>query len=182
MRLTHNGDSLFLCQVKTGQMIRLSIICQLLALCHLVNGQEARFFVEASRDTLLEGHLVQLTYHIENAELNEFTPPEFTGFDLVAGPQQSSSTRIMNGRVSRQASITYILASTRTGEFTLEPARLVSGDMTLECQRKSLVVLPNPGERPDPQFPGYRPRTKPSAPSADPRLNLLGKGKKVYKM
>lgn len=163
-------------------MIRLFILCQLLALSYTVNAQDIRFFVNASRDTLLKGHLVQLTYHIENAEFNEFIPPEFAGFDLVAGPQQSSSTRIMNGRISRQASITYILASTRTGEFALEPARLVSGDMTLECQRKTLVVLPNPGELPDPQFPGYRPKAKPPAPSGDPRLDLLGKGKKVYKM
>lgn len=162
--------------------MRLFIICQLLALSHLVNAQEIRFFVEVSKDTLLAGHLVQLTYRIENAEMNEFTAPEFSGFELVAGPQQSSSTRIMNGRVSREASITYILASTEVGKFSLEPARLISGDKTLECPRKTLFVLPNPRDIPDPQFPGYRPRAKPSTPSADPRLDLLGKGKKVYKM
>ncbi len=163
-------------------MIRLFIICQLLVLSNFVDAQDMRFFVETSRDTMLEGHLVQLTYHIENAEMNEFSPPEFIGFELVAGPQQSTSMQIVNGRISRQASITYVLVSIHAGQFILEPAKLVSGDKTLECPRKTLVVLPNPGDLPDPQFPGYRPATKPSAPSADPRLDGLGKGKKVYKM
>lgn len=163
-------------------MIRIIAIVQLSLVGHLLGAQDMRFFLNTSRDTLLEGHLVQLTYQIENAEIEAFTPPEFTGFDLVAGPQQSTSMRIVNGRVSRQATITYVLASTVAGQFTIEPARLVTGERTLECPRKHLTVLPNPGELPDPQFPGYRPQAKPSSPSSDPRLDRLGKGKKVYKM
>jgi hypothetical protein len=90
--------------------------------------------------------------------------------------------RILNGEVSRQATITYILASGSSGVFTLEPARITLGDKILECPRKVIVVLPNPGEKPDPQFPGYRPVAKPEMPSDDPRQNLLSKGKRVYKM
>ncbi len=150
--------------------------------CQVATAQEMRFFVQVSRDTILEGHLVQLTYQIENAKVEEFEPPTFEGFTLVAGPQQSSSMRILNGQVSRQASITYILASTSSGVFVLEPARLSLGDKVLECPRKTIVVLPNPGEIPDPQFPGYRPVKQPEPPSSDPRMNLLNKRKRVYKM
>ncbi len=163
-------------------MKRLFSLALLLWMCSYSVAQDMRFFVEVSRDTILEGHLIQLTYHIENAKLDHFEPPAFEGFVRVAGPQQSSSMRILNGRVSRQANITYILASESAGVFALEPARLIVEDKILECPRKTIVVLPNPGEKPDPQFPGYRPLEKPEKPSDDPRQNLLKKGKRVYKM
>jgi len=147
-----------------------------------LQAQDARFFLDVSRDTLLAGHLVQLTYHIENADNKGFEPPEFKGFALVSGPRQSSSMQIMNGQVSRQATITYILASKEAGTFALEPARLTDGSRVLECPRKSITVLPNPGEIPDPQFPGYRPRPEPGKGPLDPRRELLRKGRKVYKM
>ncbi|MCF8238927.1 MAG: BatD family protein [Saprospiraceae bacterium] len=163
-------------------MKHLIVLALLISCSQLALTQEMQFFVQASRDTILEGHLVQLTYHVENAEVENFESPTFEGFSLVAGPQQSSSMHILNGKVSRQASITYILASESTGVFTLEPARITLGDKILECLRKTIVVLPNPGEKPDPQFPGYRPRAKPEKPSGDPRQNLLSQGRRVYKM
>ena len=143
--------------------------------------QDVRFFIESSRDTILAGHLVELTYHIENAKSDRFEPPEFIGFTVLSGPQQSSSVQILNGKISKQATITYILASEDEGEFAIEPARLIMGDDIVECPRKTIVVLANPAELPDPQYPGYRPRVKQKEP-LNPRQELLRKRKKVYKM
>lgn len=145
-------------------------------------GQDMRFFVEASRDTLLAGHLVQLTYKIENTDARDFEPPAFTGFEIVAGPQQSSSLRIMNGRRHQEVDIVYLLASDQAGTFPIEPASIRVGDKVLECPRLTLTVKPNPGEIPDPNFPGYRPRESTPKPGGDPRLDKLRKNRKVYRM
>ena len=158
-----------------------SLLILLLA-AQVLQAQDVKFFLDISRDTLLAGHLIQLTYHVENADSKGFEPPDFSGFTLVSGPRQSSSMQIMNGKVSRQATITYILASQEAGSFPIEPARLTDGSKVLECPRKVVTVLPNPGEIPDPQFPGYRPRHQPEKGPMDPRRELLRKGRKVYKM
>lgn len=175
-------DRVYLYKQKRGMSSRFFSAVVLLLVGQILQAQDVRFFLNISRDTLLAGHLIQLTYHIENADSQGFEPPEFHGFTLVSGPRQSSSMQIMNGRVSRQATITYILVSQKEGTFMLEPARLTEGSKVLECPRKVVTVLPNPGEIPDPQFPGYRPRPQEDNGPLDPRRELLRKGRKVYKM
>lgn len=136
--------------------------------------QEIRFSVRTSSDTLLEGHLLQLTYHIENAEARSFQPPDFHPFEIVSGPQQSTSMQIINGKVSRQASITYLLHARKPGSWLLPPARISAGDQSLECPGPAIVVRPNPAELPDPRFPGWKPKEARPEPGDSIREKLLG--------
>jgi hypothetical protein len=156
----------------------------LLSLCLLLgrlDAQDVRFFAKVSSDTLLAGHLLQLTYTIEHADVDRFKPPSFDGLILVNGPQKSSSMQIANGVMRREASITYLLATQKPGEIVLEPARIVMEGRELECQRMYITVLPNPGELPDPQFPGWRPREQPrSAP--DSIRERLGTHRRSYRL
>jgi hypothetical protein len=61
-----------------------------------------------------------------NSGGGEFTPPSFGSFYKLMGPQTSynSSTQIINGKVSREASYTYVyyLQATREGKFVIPPA------------------------------------------------------------
>jgi hypothetical protein len=143
--------------------------------------QDIRFFVKLSSDTLLAGHLLQVTYILENAELRGFQPPDFYPFSIVNGPQQSSSMRIVQGRMSQEASVTYLLAAETPGTWTLEPARIERDGKVLECPRRQVVVQPNPGELPDPRFPGWRPRQAPPPPG-DTLREILRRNRPAYRM
>jgi len=144
--------------------------------------QDIRFFVKFSSDTLLAGHLLQVTYVLENAELRGFTAPDFQPFAVISGPQQSSSMRIVQGRKSQEASVTYLLSAETPGTWTLEPARIESNGKILECPRRQIVVLPNPGELPDPRFPGWRPRQATPAPPGDTLRDILRRNRPAYRL
>lgn len=162
-------------------MMRHLLIISLLLVATCLKAQEFRFFAKVSSDTLLAGHLLQLTYIIENADLPRFQPPGFEGLTLVSGPQQSSSMQITNGVMRREASITYLLAAEKPGEIVLEPARIVMDGRELESQRLFITVLPNPGELPDPNFPGWRPKEQHrSAP--DSIRELLGRDRRSFRL
>jgi hypothetical protein len=74
------------------------------------------------------GEQFRLTYTL-NSKGDEFNPPEFDNFYVIAGPSTSynQSTQIINGKVTRNVSYTYtyILQSTREGKFTIPPATVV---------------------------------------------------------
>lgn len=145
-----------------------------------LSAQELSLDVRLSSDTLLAGHLLQVTFVVENAEVRDFTPPSFEGFALVSGPQRSSSMTMTNGKVRRETSITYLLAAEQPGMRTLEPARIQLADREIRTPKRSVFVRPNPGEIPDPRFPGYRPREKEPAPGDT--LRQILKGRKSYRL
>lgn len=166
----------------TFVLMRHVLITLLIALGSLnARGQDIRFFVKLSSDTLLAGHLLQVTYILENAELRGFQPPDFHPFSIVNGPQQSSSMRIVQGRMSQEASVTYLLAAETPGTWTLEPARIERDGKVLECPRRQVVVQPNPGELPDPRFPGWRPRQAPPPPG-DTLRDILRRNRPAFRM
>lgn len=146
-----------------------------------LSAQEIRLTVNTSSDTLLAGHLIQITYNIENADLSGFVPPEFKGLTLVNGPQQSSSMQSINGVVRREASLSYLFAAEHAGEVVLQPAQLKSKGKVISCQRKTIHVLPNPGEKPDPRFPGWQPR--PSNPEPQDSIqHIFRRGRKTHRL
>lgn len=146
-----------------------------------LQAQEIRFEVSTSSDTLLEGHLLQVTYFVENADVSGFIAPDFKGLTLVNGPQHTSSMQSINGRVRREASLSYLFVAEHAGTISLEPAQLVTKEKNIATRRLSIVVLPNPGEKPDPRFPGWRPLQKDPAPQ-DSIQEILRRGRKSYRL
>lgn len=145
-----------------------------------LTAQEMSVDVRLSSDTLLAGHLLQVTFVVENAEVRDFAPPSFSGFALVSGPQRSSSMTMTNGKVRRETSITYLVAAESSGPQILEPARITLADREIRTPKRNVFVKPNPGEIPDPRFPGYRPREREPAPGDT--LRQILKGRKSYRL
>ena len=89
--------------------------------------EDIKFSVSAP-GVVAVGEQFRLTYTL-NSKGDEFNPPEFDDFYVIAGPSTSynQSTQIINGKVTRNVSYTYtyILQSTREGKFTIPPATVV---------------------------------------------------------
>lgn len=92
--------------------------------------QEIAF--EASSPQVVEvGERFRLTFTV-NAKPSTFQQPEIHGFDVLAGPSQSSSSsmEIINGQVSQSFSViyTYILQANKEGKYKIGSAEVkVSG-------------------------------------------------------
>jgi hypothetical protein len=74
-------------------------------------------------------------FELQNANGQNFQPPDFSQFNVVGGPMMSSSTTIINGKVSRGESWSYSLLAPKAGTFTIGPASVVAG-------RKKLMSKP----------------------------------------
>lgn len=87
---------------------------------------------------------------------NNFTPPNLKDFDIVGGPNQSSSVQYVNGTMSQQLIISYNLVAKREGKFTIGAASVVSGGQKYETAPVVIeavkgAVNPNQAGGNDPQ-------------------------------
>jgi len=130
----------------------LLLICSLACSAVLMAQEEPRFTIELSTDSILMGNYFQVTFTLENAKGDDFAPPTFDGFNIVSGPNTSSSMSIVNGQVSQKVSYTYYLEPRDIGNYFIEPASISTDDSILETQPLEVLVVPNPdGIRQSPQ-------------------------------
>jgi len=88
------------------------------------NAQDISFTASAPKYVKV-GEQFQLQFSV-NKDVNEFTPPDFTGFDYLGGPMQSvsSSQRYENGKFTKSVNYTYVyvLSAQNPGKYTIKPA------------------------------------------------------------
>jgi hypothetical protein len=104
--------------------LRLSFIFLFLSVFSRIIAQDVEFSVTAP-NVVAVGEQFRLVYKL-NARPQEFNPPSFDNFYILAGPSTStsSSIQIINGQMTQtyEFSYTYILEATTEGKFTIEPA------------------------------------------------------------
>lgn len=115
----------------------------LLALPVLIYAQEPRLEVTVSRDTILMGNQVKITFTAVNTE-GEFIEPELNGLKVANGPFTASSYTFANGQSSRQVSYTYYLSPEREGVVTVGKASIKSAEKELTTYEITLFVKDNP--------------------------------------
>jgi hypothetical protein len=60
-----------------------------------------------------------------NGNISSFSPPSFKDFEVVGGPNQSSSIQFINGIISQSQSISYYLYARKEGKYTIGPATAI---------------------------------------------------------
>ncbi|MFW5758105.1 MAG: BatD family protein [Bacteroidota bacterium] len=82
-------------------------------------------FEASAPEEVVTGERFQVSFQI-NARPSNFEAPEFSGFRVLSGPNQSSSTsvQIINNQTTRTVTYTYsyVLESTDEGTFNIPPA------------------------------------------------------------
>jgi BatD DUF11 like domain len=77
----------------------------------------------------------------------EFTTPSFTGFIKLMGPQSSysSSTQIINGKMSQQTSYSYVyyLQAEKEGKYVIAPAQFTFKNKTYSSDSMHIEVVGN---------------------------------------
>jgi hypothetical protein len=80
-----------------------------------------------------------------NSGGGEFTEPSFEGFYKLMGPQTSfsSSTQIINGKITRESSYTYVyyLQALKEGKYVIPPARFTLKNKTYASDSLRIEVI-----------------------------------------
>lgn len=96
--------------------------------------------VSDARQVLL-GSAFEVTFSLRNAEGENFSPPDFTDFDVIAGPSRSVRTSIINGRVTREMGFIYTLQPRRTGQLSIGQASIRVNGRTLRTNPLNVQVV-----------------------------------------
>jgi len=105
---------------------------------------EVNFSVTASSDTILLGNYIEVSFSLENASPRNFEAPNFKGFDIVSGPNQSSSFSMMNGVTKQSMTYSYYVKPKEVGIFFIEPSFIEADEENLSTQPIEIIVLDNP--------------------------------------
>lgn len=108
-----------------------------------LNGQDALFSVEVSRDTVLLGNVTKVKFTLENCK-GDFEPPNFDDFDIVGGPNVSSSVSIINGEMTKSESYSYILKPRDLGQYMIGEVFISADEGDLKTEPVEIIVLHNP--------------------------------------
>lgn len=130
--------------LKFINMKKIILLTAFISLSLTAWSQEVSFTVNVQPDTLLLDNQLQVSFKLENGNSQDFTPPTFEDFSIVAGPNMSSSMIMTNGTVSQSITYSYYLEAKEAGVFFIPPAKIETEDGTLFTEPLEIIVLPNP--------------------------------------
>lgn len=103
--------------------------------------QEIIFRATVNKNRVALNETFQITFTLENADGKNFTPPPFTDFYKLGGPNQSTSMQFINGNMSRSISFSYFLQPKSEGTFTISPATIEVQGRTLKTNSVTIEVV-----------------------------------------
>lgn len=86
------------------------------------------------------GQRFQVTWEL-NASGSNFVAPEITDFQVLGGPNQSTSMQFVNGSMSQSISYSYVLRAGQEGNFTIGPAKIKVGGNVVESNSLTINVV-----------------------------------------
>jgi len=127
---------------KTGKIVALTSFIGLLLSPILSWSQEVKLEAYVNRNPIKVGERIQYSVKLSNADSD--TPvnmPNITDFRILYGPSRSSNVSIINGKMSRSLSISYILIAQKEGDFTINPASAIVDGTKYETRALKVKVI-----------------------------------------
>ena len=106
----------------------------------------------ASAPRMVEvGEKFRIQYSVNTQNVSDFTPPSFSGLEVIYGPSTSSqsSIQIINGQMTQSSSYTYTYTvyAEKVGTVTVQPASIQSDGKTYKSQSLKIQVVEATGGR-----------------------------------
>ncbi len=124
-------------------LIALMLIC-----AFVIRADEPVRFTASAPATVIVDKPFQLVYTV-NTTGKDLKVPEFTNFEVLAGPfeSRSSSYQIVNGKTSSSVSVSYTftLQGLKTGTYSVPPASIMVDGQKHSSNGLSIKVLPDDG-------------------------------------
>ena len=97
-------------------------------------------------DVVVSGDEFRISFTINSSKAKNFSAPAMDGFDVLMGPSRSisSSTRIINGKMTSSSNITYTynLMAQKEGDYEIAPATVQVNGKTYKSNSLRIKVLP----------------------------------------
>ncbi|RZJ72404.1 BatD family protein [Flavobacterium sp.] len=100
---------------------------------------QVSFEAKVSRQTLGLNETLRVDF-VMNGQGDNFSPPNFEGFQVVGGPSQSVSQSWVNGRSSFQKAYIYFLRPMKKGTLVIRPASIEIEDQTYRTNAVKINV------------------------------------------
>lgn len=134
---------------------KLNILLFLIGLSQFGLAQEVSFKAAVSKDRLGVNERLRITFTINKQGADDFTPPGFKNFRVLAGPMQGTSFSNFNGKKTFEQSYTYTLEPIRKGTFTIPSASITYNGNIIKTNTVKVTVTEAVEIPKDPNDPKY---------------------------
>lgn len=100
---------------------------------------QAKFYANAPKSVPQNGNF-QVGFTLENANGTGLKPPAFSDFNVLSGPNTSTSMQWINGNVTQSVTYNYILRPKNQGTFKIGKASIAVSGSTMESNELSIEV------------------------------------------
>ena len=101
-----------------------NVIVFLLIVSQQLLAQDVSFKTTVSKSRLGLNERLRITFSVDKQGADDFTPPNFKNFKVLAGPMQSTNFSYVNGKNSFEQSYTYTIQPAKKGVFTIPSATI----------------------------------------------------------
>ncbi|MFT5761061.1 MAG: hypothetical protein ACI8WA_000166 [Polaribacter sp.] len=116
---------------------------------------QVEFKTTVSKSKLGVNERFRVIFSIDKQGADNFTPPSFKNFKVVAGPSQSVNQSWINGKVSFSQSYTYVVQPNAIGTYSISGATIQLNGKTLTSNLVKMNVLKAVDIPPNPNDPNY---------------------------
>ncbi len=134
---------------------KIGIFILFVFLSQSILAQELSFKTVVSKNRLGSNERLRITFSINKQGADNFTPPNFKNFKLLAGPMQSTNFSYVNGKKSFEQSYTYTIQPNRKGVFTIPSASIEYEGKTIKTNTVKITVTGAVEIPKDPNDPSY---------------------------
>ncbi len=119
---------------------RYYILTLLLFWTGVLFAQDVKFTASASKTEVGTGEEFQVEFSL-NANANEITPPDLSSFQVLSGPNMSTSMSSINRNTTMSVSYSYVLMAAKEGEYTIGPATAIVNGRKLTTKPIKIKVV-----------------------------------------
>lgn len=116
---------------------------------------QVTFKTSVSKTTLGLNERLRVDFTMDKQGGDDFTPPDFENFKVLAGPSQSTSFSSINGKTSFKQTYTYVIQPTAKGSFLISSASITYKDEIIKSNAVRIQVVDAIDIPEDPNDPRY---------------------------
>ncbi len=116
---------------------------------------QVTFKTTVSKTQLGLNERLRIEFSINKQGADDFTPPDFNNFKVLAGPSQSTSFSSINGRTTYKLTYSYVIQPTLKGTFTIPSASITYDGQIIKTNTVRVSVIDAidiPEDPDDPRF------------------------------
>ena len=116
---------------------------------------QVTFKASVSKSELGLNERLRIEFSIDKQGGDDFTPPDFKNFKILAGPSQSSSFSSINGKTTYKLTYSYVIQPINKGTFRIPSASITYNDEIIKSNTVNVKVTDAVEIPKDPNDPRY---------------------------